>query len=998
MMTKSKSLLLCLVLVCGAACNQKVDVGGEGGGSGTGGGSSNACGGCPEGFYCSDASCRPISGAGGGITDSCGGGCPAGYYCSDAACWPYGGRGGGSGSGFGGGYEGYAGGGTFGSGGGTAGFSGSGGGTFGSGGGTAGANDSGVTTATVAGPWCQQDGWCLEGPFPTQRINTFWASGPNDVWAGADSATAFHFDGQRWEQFNLPAGAVTALGGSGPNDVWATTQLGLIYRWSGTGWREVPSSSQGTGLYGVVALSPTSAWAIGTNAIHRWNGVAWSRLTLTFSGNFSALWAAAENEVYAVGSGTVARWDGAAWSKVTSAPNVTYHAVAGTGPGDAWVVGAQSTVLHCVNGAWQSVPVNPQYTSGFEDVRAAGPGAVVFRHDGLFAQYAAGTGFTTVMNHTINPEAVWAFSPSSVLTYAGGLWRLSPAQRERQTSAAPAGLRDVYLASANDLWAVEYNRVVRYDGATWREVTKNGPGSWERLWVDAAGSDVWLASLDSTGQLWRLQGATITSHPLTPAGRVLALHGSDVINVFAVGSGGRAWRWAGSFWSTVATNVSVDLHGIFLTSPTSGWAVGANGAILEWNGLGFSASPSGVSDKLLAVHASGNDLWAAGENGVTLQKTPTGWTKWVVPGAPTLESVYVAGPYEVYAGAETALYRFDGFEWRKLANATAAARLTGLGRTVWAAGSSALGQTLAKLGGGTSCGAAWPLTPGKVVSLNAAMFGEHYSGAINGCPSGADNDVAFSIDVPAGQSVSVTVTPSGFDATLALAADPAACSSRTCVLGVNSASGALPETLTWNNASGASRTVNVIVDSIVDGGFFQVYPTLGAPVACSAATCPMGCCDNGTCVTGNTNGACGKNGQTCGACGPYQQCSTAQACVDQIRPTGAPCSNAGQCTAGVLLETATCRTTWPGGGYCSASCLLTDTQCGDLFNPGYCTSQFTCLARCTAVGAGQSTCRPDYVCINGASSGMAQQGVCVPRCQATGCSAGFTCQASGYCG
>lgn len=990
MMNLSKALTLAVLV---AACNQRVDVGPEtpcaqscesGCCSADGvcqrpsdltcGAAGNQCFACPFGFSCEGATCVPsTSGAGGGRGEGggftgAGGGGEGGF-----------GTGGGEGGGFSG-----SGGGFSGSGGG---LGGTGGGFTGSGGG-AGGGSGGVSTAVTLGSWCQEDGWCLESPFPSQPINAFWASGPSDVWAAGDGATVFHWDGQRWEQQNLPGGArITALGGSGPNDVWAGTQSGGTLRWSGTGWVTVPNQGLGSAITGFAVLSPTSAWAVGS-IIHRWNGVAWSRASLPFSGTVSHVWAAAENEVYAVGSGTVAVWNGSVWSKV-SAPNVTYTGVAGTGPGEVWVVGSASTVLHYSGGAWQLVPVPPQYASGFSAVHVAGAGAVVFRHQGLFAQWSAGAGFTTVMNHMLTPRAVWAWSTTSALAGGLGLWNLSTAGVQKISASAPISFQDVYLASPNDLWALDTSSIWRFDGTSWRTVTSQH-GGYERAWVDPSGTDAWFTTSSSTGTLMRWQPSGLTSTSLTPAARVWHVHGSGTSNVFAVGAGGTVWRWAGQFWSQVPSGTSSELRAVYVASPSAAWAVGANGVITEWTGLAWTPAPSGTSERLLAVHANGNDVWAVGDEGVTLQKGTMGWTKRIIPGAPDLESVYVAGPYEVYAGNSAALYRFNGSEWMLLSGQSRGHRLTGVGRNAWAIGYSVMGPVVARLGGGVSCEAGWPLTPGKVTSMNAAMFGNNNAGFFNGCPSGADEDVSFSVEVPAGQSVSLTVTPQAFDATLALLSDPAACDSRTCVLGVNAVSGAQPETLTWNNTGATPRTVNVIVDSIADGGFFQVFPKLGPPVACSAATCPSGCCENNVCVTGNTQSACGRQGSTCGSCGQYQLCS-GQACVEQVRPTGAPCSSTAQCTAGLLLESPVCRTSWPGGGYCSASCFLSGA-CGDLFNPGHCTSTGVCLSKCTAPGTGQSTCRPDYVCV---ADGM--QGVCVPKCQALPCGSGRTCMPSGYC-
>ncbi len=85
------------------------------------------------------------------------------------------------------------------------------------------------------------------------------------------------------------------------------------------------------------------------------------------------------------------------------------------------------------------------------------------------------------------------------------------------------------------------------------------------------------------------------------------------------------------------------------------------------------------------------------------------------------------------------------------------------------------------------------------------------------------------------------------------------------------------------------------------------------------------------------------------------------------------------------------------GGYCSAPCTL-HVKCGDA---GLCVSfgqTAACLARCSAPLKGQGSCRQGYVCRPAfKEDGGIAAGACLPPCQASGCSAGFSCQPSGYC-
>lgn len=258
-------------------------------------------------------------------------------------------------------------------------------------------------------------------------------------------------------------------------------------------------------------------------------------------------------------------------------------------------------------------------------------------------------------------------------------------------------------------------------------------------------------------------------------------------------------------------------------------------------------------------------------------------------------------------------------------------------------------------------------------------------------------DVAYFISVPPGQGLDVRVTPQGamLDTSISIATSAFDCNLR-CINGANTGGAGQSDVTFWNNTGTTPVLAYIVVDSAQNSstGPFTITATVGAPVTCDPAHCPTGCCLNNQCRTGSEDAACGLGGGTCSTCGQYQQCQSA-VCTDVPRPTGAPCAMATQCYES-SLAVASCNATWPGGGYCSSTCLLEGFDCGGLpiLGPGYCVNS-RCLAKCNAPGAGQSNCRADYVCeySNGANS----QGVCVPRCQSLACGTGRVCQASGYC-
>ncbi|MBE2252642.1 MAG: hypothetical protein IAE78_24130, partial [Myxococcus sp.] len=313
-------------------------------------------------------------------------------------------------------------------------------------------------------------------------------------------------------------------------------------------------------------------------------------------------------------------------------------------------------------------------------------------------------------------------------------------------------------------------------------------------------------------------------------------------------------------------------------------------------------------------------------------------------------------------------------------------------------GAFTLSWSLQPLTTGDRCEAPLALQSGVARAGTTFGFTNDYTAGVSCASQGRlGADVVYAISVGPGQGLDVRVAPQGamLDTSISIATAVASCASQ-CVAGANTGVAGAADVAFWNNASANTVTAYVIVDSSQgsSAGPFTITATVGAQVTCDAARCPTGCCLNNQCLGGGEDTSCGQQGNACQVCGQYQQCQSA-ACVDTPRPTGAPCATASQCYSGTFSP-ATCRATWPTGGYCTSSCLLDGYDCGGLpiIAPGYCVSG-TCLQKCAAPGTGQSTCRTGYVC--DFSGGSGSQGVCLPRCQSIPCGAGSTCQPSGYC-
>jgi hypothetical protein len=166
-------------------------------------------------------------------------------------------------------------------------------------------------------------------PGSNNELYAVVAISPSDVWAvgyWGNAASGFstlieHWNGSTWTIVSSPNALgdnfLSAVSATGANDIWAVGRSRnpstfrtntLIEHWDGNSWSEVigfgvePESA----AYGVAAVSPTDAWAVGDGGglalIGRWGGSSWSVFpSPDVAGRLLAATAITPCDVWAVG-------------------------------------------------------------------------------------------------------------------------------------------------------------------------------------------------------------------------------------------------------------------------------------------------------------------------------------------------------------------------------------------------------------------------------------------------------------------------------------------------------------------------------------------------------------------------------------------------------------------------------------------------------------------------------------------------------------------------
>jgi hypothetical protein len=231
-------------------------------------------------------------------------------------------------------------------------------------------------------------------------------------------------------------------------DAWAVgsydadgASLTLILHWDGSAWTQVSSPSpdnSSNALEGVVATSPTNAWAVGYAGndplLVRWDGQEWISEELPDLGRgYAALedvTATSESDAWAVGtykgcSQLILHWDGDSWSKAFDNgggppcfdSGSSLVAVTALSPTDAWAVGntgccggSDPSSVHWDGVQWANVPLDTDLgpysflrdiaAVSADDVWAVGSSGDGFTEDEMLILHWGGTAWSQMISPT----------------------------------------------------------------------------------------------------------------------------------------------------------------------------------------------------------------------------------------------------------------------------------------------------------------------------------------------------------------------------------------------------------------------------------------------------------------------------------------------------------------------------------------------------------------------------------------------------------------------
>ncbi|MFP2930311.1 WD40/YVTN/BNR-like repeat-containing protein [Pyxidicoccus sp. 3LG] len=525
------------------------------------------------------------------------------------------------------------------------------------------------------GRLCSADCWCWEYPLPhgyTLKGAHFRA--PDDGWAVGELGHIQHWDGTRWTR--IASGTTADLKGIhavSATEVWAVGAKGTVVRSTGGAFSPVASGTQ-SDLSSVWAPGSGDLWAVGAGGVVLRNrGPGFSLETSGTTQTLNDVWGSGPSDVWLVGEkGTLLHHDGTALSAIPSGTDLPLYEVTGSGPGDVWSVTSEDPCLFCDDygivyrvstaGLEQRLRSSDQFFHVF----AASPTAVLvtgednFRWTGTAWQDLP-VGVSGVMAGA-GADDVWVFG------VAGAVSRWNGSAWVNQLPVRDESMLDVHGSGPTDVWAVESDQVLHWDGSTWTRSAAPGAGPLAHFrGVYAAASDAaWAVTSESSrARIHRWSGTAWSEEYAEDTLGLQAVHGSSRTDVWAVGANGAAVHRDGTGWTRVSTGSTQTLTDVWTHGPSLAVAVGNGGTVLHWNGTAWTAMASGTRQALNSVWGSGpSDIWAAGAGGTLLHFDGTSWSTACSGTGAALDAVWGTSATDVWAaGSGGTLLRLRNGKW-----------------------------------------------------------------------------------------------------------------------------------------------------------------------------------------------------------------------------------------------------------------------------------------------------------------------------------------------
>lgn len=487
----------------------------------------------------------------------------------------------------------------------------------------------------------------------------------------------YRWNGTAWQPNATGASLGTtfyAIHGTSATNIIAVGANGVVVRWNGTTWNAMASGTTRS-LYSVWVEDATTAYAVGENGVVlRLSGNTWSTEAAGSTVPLYGVWSGAGTVVAVGANGELLRKTGATWARASVPSFESLYAVHGVSATDVVVGGAAGTLLRFDGTAWSLVPVGGFSGDIFAITgSAANGGRRYLAGDGAAAQLDGST--VSLVTTPYAPSLYAATTDVTGVVWVGGQRGLVMRSGSPWTTLNLApDLLDVWTSSPTSAYAVgEFGSVYRWNGTTWTRQTVPTSVTLEAVWSPSA-NDAFVGG--DNGTMLRFNGTTWSVMPFPSTASVYNIWGTSGSNAYAVTSDGEVLRWNGGAWTLVNTAPQA-LWTVYGASPTDIIVAGENGVVQRFNGTTWTTLPAPTSGTLAGLWlTSGSDIYSVGANtagtaGAAFNFNGTSWSALQVGSARLLTSVWGPSLSDLYVTGDLGtLLRYNGTSWTSVSTGT----------------------------------------------------------------------------------------------------------------------------------------------------------------------------------------------------------------------------------------------------------------------------------------------------------------------------------------
>lgn len=467
------------------------------------------------------------------------------------------------------------------------------------------------------------DAWCTpEGMIFVSTGGEEGERNPIVVW---------YQDGQ-WisKQFGPPVSALASARATGGLPMYASA--GTRVEWfDGHVWEPIQSSTSA----GILDIWPCveGVWAAMQGGVAFCGGLTGAFTNIQFDGGwYEAISGVAVDSVMAVG-GPAGAWR--IW-KLNEAPELVpvfnssarLYDIRWVDPEYAFAVGAEGMTVEMNGNDWiprhVEPPVNLKGVAAWKQnnerfAMAVGDSGGIF----CFAQGQWTGGSSPKITCTelsgISPSLLYALNDGRVMKY-DGQWQALP-------QAGTLALHDFCCLGEDTVVAVGTqgidNFLARYDGAIWHIQWLSSMEAAHDIWA-AADQNIFVAC--DHGTVYSSAWSWAPMNAVQPVQHLRGIWGSSPTSVYVVGAAGTISHWDGSAWTAMSSGTDVNLTAVWGSADDNVVAVGEAGLVLHFDGVSWVSLGSPLTDDINMLWCDGPDnIWVTGEYGHVNHYDGAGW-------------------------------------------------------------------------------------------------------------------------------------------------------------------------------------------------------------------------------------------------------------------------------------------------------------------------------------------------------------------------------------